>query len=168
MVGLSELVTESLARHGVETTLDPRRLRWSNWLRCESCFSFLGVPDEGGIFALAEELIGPGKIPGADGKRMLAVYRVSETDHLGLTMGRLFLPGCPETERLATGRCFARYAIVEDTAQRRAAHAAFQQWMASSVETATGINSTSDAAVMPQSSNREAQIGPLSPVSAAF
>jgi hypothetical protein len=168
MVGLSELVSDSLARHGVETPLDPRRLRWSKWLRCESCLSFVGVPDEGGVFALAEELAGPGDISSADGKRMLAVYRISETDHLGLTMGRLFLPRGPEAERLASGRCFARYAIVADPAQRRAAHAAFQQWMAASAETATGINAASDAALMSPSSNKETQIGPRSPVSPGF
>jgi len=168
MVGLSELVSDSLARHGVDTPLDPRRLRWSNWMRCESCLSFVGVPDKGGVFALAEELVGPGNIPGADGKRMLAVYRVSETEQLGLTMGRLFLPRGQEAERLASGRCFARYAIIEDAAQRRAAHAAFQQWMAASAETATGINAASDAALMSQSSNKETQIGPRSPVSSGF
>jgi len=168
MVGLAQLVSESLARHGVETSLAPRRLQWSKWLRCESCFSFVGVPDKGGIFALAEELIGPGNIFGADGKRMLAVYRISETDHLGLTMGRLFLPGGQEAERLVAGRCFARYAVVEDTTQRRAAHADFQQWMASAVETATGISAASEAPLAPQSSNKEAQIGPPLPLPAGF
>lgn len=168
MVGLEQLVSESLARHGVETRLDPRRLRWSQWLRCDSCLSFIGVPDSGGIFALAEELVGPGEISGADGKRMLAVYRISEADHLGLTMGRLFLPGKPEADRLASGRCFARYAIVEDAAQRRTAHAAFQQWMASSAETPTGINASSDAALVSQSSNKQTQIGQGSPLSSGF
>jgi len=168
MVGLAELVSESLARHGVETSLDPRRLPWSKWLRCESCLSFVGVPDKGGIFALAEELVGPGEISGTEGKRMLAVYRISETDHLGLTMGRLFLPGGPEARRLATGRCFARYAVVEDAAQRRAAHTAFQQWMASSFETATGISAAPEAPLAPQSSNKDAQIGPPSPLPSGF
>jgi hypothetical protein len=168
MVGLEQLVSESLARHGVETSLDPRRLRWSQWLRCESCLSFVGVPDSGGIFALAEEIVAAGDISGTDGKRILAVYRISETDHLGLTMGRLFLPGKPEADRLASGRCFARYAIVEDAAQRRSAHAAFQQWMASSVETATGINASPEAALVSQSSNKEAQIGLGSLLSAGF
>jgi len=166
MIGLAQLVSESLARHGVETSLDPRRLRWSKWLHCESCFSFLGVPDEGGIFALAEELIGPGECYGADGKRMLAVYRISEADHLGLTMGRLFLPGGPEAKRLATGRCFARYAVVEDRVQRRAAHAAFQQWMASSSEAALGIGTPSQEVM--GSSNKEAQFGPSLPLSMGF
>jgi len=168
MVGLAQLVTESLARHGVETNLDPRRLRWSGWLRVESCLSFAAVPDQGGIFALAEELIGPGDLSCVDGKRVLAVHRISEAEYLGLTMGRLFLPGGPESHRLATGRCFARYAVVEDAAQRHAACAAFQQWMGASMEIATGINVASDAATVPQSSNKEAQIGPPAPLLSGF
>jgi hypothetical protein len=168
MIDLAQLVSESLARHGVETSLDPRRLRWSKWLRCESCFSFAGVPDKGGIFALAQELVGTGDIAGSDGKRMLAVYCISETNHLGLTMGRLFLPGGLEAKRLVNGHCFARYAIVEDAAQRRAAHAIFQQWMTASAETATGINAAFDAPLLSQSSNKEAQIGLGSPLSSGF
>ena len=165
MVGLEQLVSESLARHGVETTLDPRRLRWSEWVRCESWLSFIGVPDQGGIFALAEELVGPGDNSRVDGKRMLAVYRISETNYLGLTMGRLFLPGGPEAKRLATSRCFARYAVVEDAAQRRAAHANFQQWMASSSEAALGM---APSPALPESSNKEAQFGPPLPLSPCF
>jgi len=126
MLGLAELVTESLARHGVETRLDPRRLRWSEWFPVESCLSFAQIPDRGGIFALAEA---HGEL--ADGRRMLAVFRISEAEYLGLTLGRLFLPGGPEAKHLAEGRVFARYAVVEDPAQRRAACAAFQHWMSS-------------------------------------
>jgi hypothetical protein len=56
-----------------------------------------------------------------------------------MALGRLFLPGNPERERLATGRCFARYAVIEDATQRRAAHADLQRWLSSSSETASGI-----------------------------
>ena len=42
MVGLSQMVNESLARHGVETGVDHRRLQWSNWLRCESSSGRIG------------------------------------------------------------------------------------------------------------------------------
>ena len=45
---------------------------------------------------------------------MLALFQISETDDLGMALGRLFLPGAPEGERLAAGRCFARYAVIED------------------------------------------------------
>jgi hypothetical protein len=139
MVGLADLVNDSLARNGIQAQLDPRRLQWSKWFRCESCFSFLIVPDQSGVFVLAEEIVAAGEISATDAKRILAIYRVSETDDLGLTMGRLFLPGGPERPRLANGRCFARYAVIEDDQQRQTAHAALLQWMEESAVAATGI-----------------------------
>jgi hypothetical protein len=165
MIGLAELVSESLARHGVDTRLDLRRLRWSKWFRCESSFSVLAVPDAAGVFALAEEVIAPGKLSVASGQRILAIYRFSESDDLGLTMGRLFLPGGQEHGRLASGHCFARYAIVEDTAQRKAAFTALQQWMASSAEAASGFGQTLalEAELGVESSNKEVQIDGAAP-----
>ncbi|MCU1297612.1 MAG: hypothetical protein JWO91_1890, partial [Acidobacteriaceae bacterium] len=62
MVDLSELVNESLARHGVQTSLDHRRLQWSKWFRCESSFSVLLAPSKPGIFALGEEIIAAGQV----------------------------------------------------------------------------------------------------------
>jgi hypothetical protein len=131
MVGLSQLVNESLARHGVKTALDHRRVRWSKWFRCESSFSVLLAPSKPGIFALGEEIIPSGQIPVGSGKRMLALFRLSETDDIGMALGRLFLPGSPERERFVAGKCFGRYTVVEDPAQRKSAHTALQQWMAS-------------------------------------
>jgi hypothetical protein len=131
MVGLSQLVNESLARHGVKTGLDHRRVQWSKWFRCESSFSVLLAPSKPGIFALGEEIIPSGQIPLGSGKRMLALFRVSETEDIGMALGRLFLPGSPERERFFAGKCFARYAVVEDQAQRRSAHSSLQQWMTS-------------------------------------
>jgi len=132
MEGLANLVTESLARHNFATVVDHRRLRWSAWFRCESCFSFESVPDKPGIFALAEEVIAPGETAATSGKRMLAIHRVAEADVLGLTMGRLFLPGTELSRNLAAGRTFARYAVIEDDSQRQLVYSALQQWMASS------------------------------------
>lgn len=166
MVGLAQLVDDSLLRHGIEINLDPRRLHWSAWFHVESCFSFLRVPDQGGIFALAEEVIAPGETAATEGKRMLAIYRIAEAEHLGLTMGRLFLPGKPEAKRLTDARCFARYAVVQDEAQRQVACAAFQRWMGSSSEIALGLSTPSTAD--PETSNKEAQIGPPTPFPAGF
>jgi hypothetical protein len=129
MVGLTQLVNDSLVRHGVTTSLDPQRLQWSSWLPCQQGLSFLRIPDKAGIFALAEELIGPGESAATGGKGMMAIYRISETEELGLALARLFLPRSPECERFATRRCFARYTVIEDAAQRQIALAAFQQWM---------------------------------------
>jgi hypothetical protein len=40
---------------------------------------------------------------------------------------------------LASAICFARFSVIEDACQRRTALQAFQQWMADSAETASGI-----------------------------
>ena len=135
MEGLERMVSESFARHGVETSFDYRRVQWSRWLRCADSFSLVLMSSKPGVFALGEEIVAPG----AAGKRMLALFQISETDDLGMALGRLFLPGNPLRERMATGRCFARYAVMEDATQRHAAYAALQRWLSSSLETTSGI-----------------------------
>jgi hypothetical protein len=142
MEGLSRLVADSLVRHGFEATLDPRRIQWSKWFRCESSFSVLLVPSKPGLFALGEEVIAPGETSATGGKRMLALFQITETEDLGMALGRLFLPGNPARERFASGNCFVRYAVIEDDVQRRSAHAAFQQWMTSSSDSASGLGNS--------------------------
>jgi hypothetical protein len=140
MENISQLVESSLARHGVPANFDYLRLQWSNWFRCESSFSVLLAPAKPGIFALGEEVV-----PKGDGsKRMLALFQISDTDDLGMALGRLFLPGNPLRERLAAERCFARYAVIEDPVQRQTASAVFQRWIQESAETASGISSQQD------------------------
>ena len=139
MESISQLVSDSLARHGMEASLDHLRIEWSRWFRCESSFSVLLVPAKPGIFALGEEMVPV--VDGGQGKRMLALFQVSEADDLGMALGRLFLPGNPVLKKLNSGRCFARYAVIEDAAQRSAAYSTFQRWMQESAETASGINS---------------------------
>lgn len=137
MENISRLVSDSLARHGVESSFDHLRLQWSKWFRCESSFSVLLAPSKPGIFALGEEMISA-----SDGsKRMLALFQVSETDDVGMALGRLFLPGNPIRERLASGRSFARYTVIEDAAQRQIAYGIFQRWMQQSAEAASGTSS---------------------------
>jgi len=140
MENISQLVESSLARHGVPANFDHLRLQWSNWFRCESSFSVLLAPAKPGIFALGEEVVPKGD----GGKRMLALFQISETDDLGMALGRLFLPGNPLRERLAAERCFARYAVIEDPIQRQTASAIFQRWIQESAETASGIGSQQD------------------------
>ena len=62
MEALTRLVSDSLARHGLDRPVDPRRLQWSRWFRCDSPHSLLVVPSKPGIFAIAEEVmeLGPG------------------------------------------------------------------------------------------------------------
>ena len=57
MEALTRLVADSLARHGFDRPVDPRRLQWSRWSRCDSPHSLLVVPSKPGIFALAEEIM---------------------------------------------------------------------------------------------------------------
>jgi hypothetical protein len=120
MEALAQLVNDSLARYGVQTTLDYRRLQWSEWLPLESALSVLLVPGSPGIFALAEEA-GPAQ----------AVFQISEAGDLGVALGRMFMPGSGLCDRLQSKRCFVRYAVIEDKAQRQSALAALQQWLAS-------------------------------------
>jgi hypothetical protein len=125
MEDLSRLVSESLAQNGVKTTLNHQRLEWSRWFRCESSFSVLLAPSKPGIFALGEEMISPD-----DGsKRMLALFEILETGDLGIALGRLFLPGGPLRERLESGRCFARYTVIEDAHERFEAYEVLRRWM---------------------------------------
>lgn len=140
MEGLEHLVSESFARYGVETAFDYRRVKWSRWFRCADSFSLVLMSSQPGVFALGEEIVAPGEVPVAGGKRMLALLRISEAEDLGMALGRLFLPGSPERERLAAGRCFARYAVIEDATQRHDAYAALQKWQAASAETASGMS----------------------------
>jgi hypothetical protein len=177
MVDLAQLVNESLVRHGVETNFDPRRVQWSKWFRIEDSFSVLLVPAKPGLFALAEEVaafggafeagVKPQQGDGsAAGRRMLALFEVSQTDDLGMSLGRLFLPGGLQRERLETGKCFVRYAVVDDAQQRQSAYAAFQAWLSGSAEAASGIAgvapnlSIAEASPASGSSNNKARNGP--------
>lgn len=135
MEGLERMVSESFARLGVEPAFDYRRVEWSPWFRCADSGSLVLMSSKPGLFALGEEIVAPGAV----GKRMLALFQLSETDDLGMALGRLLLPGSPLRERLESGRCFARYAVIEDATQRHAAHDALQRWLASSLEITSGI-----------------------------
>ena len=106
MVNISQLVDDSLARVGVEPSFDHLRLQWSKWFRCDSSFSVLLAPSKAGIFALGEEIVAPDsssvelRTSSPVSKRMLALFHISETDDVGMALGRLFLPGNPLRERL--------------------------------------------------------------------
>jgi hypothetical protein len=187
MEALTRLVADSLARHGFDRPVDPRRLQWSRWFRCDSPHSLLIVPSKPGIFALAEEIMdlggsnthveefastvaalgmstdreghdlsravtsaknSPALAAGgtADGtrttdhtRRMLAVLQFSEDDDMAFTLDRMFTRINPMRERLASGRCFLRFVVIEDQSQRRSICNALNQWMLSSAEKASGI-----------------------------
>ena len=134
MEGLTRLVAESLARHGFDRPVDYRRLHWSRWFHCESPHSLLCVPSKPGVFALAEEVIAP-----VQGKRMLAVVQFGEDEDMAFVLDRMFALQNPMRARLASGRCFVRFVVIEDAAHRRSIAGALNQWMISSGEKASGI-----------------------------
>jgi hypothetical protein len=116
----------------------------------------LVVPSKPGIFALAEEIMdvapgnahvgtgalgGPAEQSSADGtRRMLAILQFSEDDDMAFTLDRMFTRINPMRARLSSGRCFLRFVVIEDQAQRRSICSALNQWMLSSVEKATGMS----------------------------
>ena len=158
MVEISKIVDDALAKNGVAPTFDHLRLQWSRWFRCDSSFSVLLAPAKPGIFAIAEEIVHvaeePAPLPAEsvaqsfepctnDGqahpdlaaevslarKRMLALLEIRETGDIGMALGRLFLPGNPLREKLETGKCFTRYAVIEDSAERSSAYQIFKRWL---------------------------------------
>jgi hypothetical protein len=167
MEALTRLVADSLARHGMDRPVDPRRLQWSRWFRCDSPHSLLVVPSKPGIFALAEEILGgaalgtlgDGILGGAalqrcdsqplmnaalaaeaePVRRMLAVLQFSEDDDMAFTLDRMFIRINPMRDRLASGRCFLRFVVLEDSVQRRSICATLNQWLLSSAEKASGL-----------------------------
>jgi hypothetical protein len=155
---ITRLVADSLIRHGLDRPVDPRRLQWSRWFRCDSIHSLLVVPSKPGIFALAEEVmdlgsgnVNAGTAPGCPPernsgisgdeapRRMLAVLQFSEDDDMAFVLDRMFTCVNPMRARLASGHCFLRFVVIEDQAQRRSICGALNQWMLSSAEKASGI-----------------------------
>ena len=153
MENISQLVDDSLARHGVRASFDHFRLQWSKWFRCQSSFSVLLAPSKPGIFALAEEILPcvpeevELRVELPAGKRMLALFHISETVDLGMSLGSLFLPRNPLRERLGSRTCFACYTILADPAERSAACEIFQRWLEQFSETASGIHRARGAGV---------------------
>jgi hypothetical protein len=183
---ITRLVTDSLARHGFDHPVDPRRLQWSRWFRCDSPHSLLVVPSKPGIFALAEEvaalcgaseprsrnpersegspasnsalaeaLLGGAALQRCDSlpavtaasaaevpqRRMLAVLQFSEDDDMAFTLDRMFTCVNPMRARLSSGRCFLRFVVIADQAQRRSICTALNQWMLNTAEKAIGLPS---------------------------
>jgi hypothetical protein len=154
MEALTRMVADSLARHGLDRPIDPRRLQWSRWFRCDSPHSLLVVPSKPGIFALAEEVLGGAALQRCDSlpltdaalaaeevplKRLLAVLRFSEDDDMAFVLDRMFTRVNPMRERLGSGRCFLRFVVIEDQAQRSSICAVLNQWILSSAEKASGL-----------------------------
>ena len=76
-----------------------------------------------------------------DPSRMLAVAQFFEADDMAFVLDRMLSHQNPMRARLASGRYFVRYVVIEDQTQRRSVTSALNQWIASSTEKATGIAS---------------------------
>jgi hypothetical protein len=79
--------------------------------------------------------------PEATPRRMLAVTQFFEDDDMAFVLDRMLSRRNPMADRLASGRYFVRFVVVEDPTQRRSICSALNQWMVSSAEKATGIGS---------------------------
>jgi hypothetical protein len=168
MEDLTRLVAESMARHGLDVPLDHRRLHWSKWVRWESSFDLSLLPSKPGLIALAEEWMLPGEMPIAPGKRMLAIFQISETADLGIALVRLFAPGTPLTTRLAQGSVFVRYAVIEEEAQRHSAHAALERWLKAAKQTASGIMVADPLDTKREVTSFNSELDPPTPLPAEF
>jgi hypothetical protein len=111
-------------------------LNWSRWFHCESSFGLLLVPDQPGIFALAEEVVQPA---GPGFRRMLAVFEISEADNVARALSRMFAPGSPWHERLTGSRCYLRYTVITDAEKRQAAASALKNWLSSQMDNAAEV-----------------------------
>ena len=130
-------------------------MNWSRWFRCESSFGMLLVPNQPGIFALAEEVA---QATEPNSRRMLAVFEVQEADDLARAMSRLFAVGSPWRGKLVESRCYVRYAVAPGIADRRAAANALKTWLNSQREVASQIFETN-----PRETNPRENAGQMNP-----
>ena len=112
---------------------DSAQVKWSKWSACESSFSLLLVPQQPGVFALAEEIVPAGDAV-AQTKRMLAILEVGAADDLARSLSRLFAAESVYHQRLSAARCFVRYAVIAEAGERQAVAAALQQWLEAQAE----------------------------------
>jgi hypothetical protein len=80
-----------------------------------------------------------GATTAAEPRRMLAVVQFGEDEDMAFVLDRMFALQNPMRARLASGRCFVRFVVIEDAAHRRSIAGALNQWMISSGEKASGI-----------------------------
>jgi hypothetical protein len=119
-------------------------MNWSRWFRCESSFGLLLVPNQPGIYALAEEIAQPA---GTYSRRMLAVFEVEEAEDLSRALSRLFAAGSRWRQKLTQGRCYIRYAVAPEAEVRQGAATALKTWLAAQRGTASQIFETATASL---------------------
>jgi hypothetical protein len=72
---------------------------------------------------------------------MLAVTQFFEDDDMAFVLDRMLSRQNPMAARLASGRYFVRFVVIEDQTQRRNICNALNQWVVSAAEKASGIGS---------------------------
>ena len=106
---------------------------------------FSAAPGGNGSPALAAAGISPeadSRQPeAASPRRMLAVTQFFEDDDMAFVLDRMLSRQNPMAARLASGRYFVRFVVIEDETQRRSICSALNQWMVTASEKATGIGS---------------------------
>jgi hypothetical protein len=80
-------------------------------------------------------------IESAPTHRMLAVTQFFEDDDMAFVLDRMLTPHHPMRARLASGRHFVRFVIIEDSIQRRSICQALEQWLTDSADKASAIGS---------------------------
>jgi hypothetical protein len=75
----------------------------------------------------------------APDRRMLAVTQFFEDDDMAFVLDRMMARQNSMRDRLASGRYFVRFVVIQDTEQRRSICSALNQWIANSSEKASGI-----------------------------
>jgi hypothetical protein len=168
MESITQLVTDSLTRHGFHRPVDPGRLQWSRWFRCDSRLRLGSIPSQPGLLALAEEWLadagednaheddaGEGRdfsratAPAANGGaiavevRSPAVFEFASSDDLAATLDRIFAPTHPMRARLIGERLYLRYVVVADAGERRDLCSALNRWRGHSDRSLTAENPSS-------------------------
>ena len=72
-------------------------------------------------------------------RRMLSVLQFREDDDMAYVLDRMLSRQNPMSARLASGKCFVRFVVIEDEIQRRSICNALNQWLVSTGEKASGI-----------------------------
>jgi len=105
----------------------------------------------------------------AEPRRMLAVSQFLEDDDMAFVLDRMLAQENPMRARLASGRYFVRYVVIEDATQRRSICNALNQWIVSSAEKATGIgtNFASSLEIMPGAERTHVATAPSAHVETA-
>ncbi|MGH9581006.1 MAG: hypothetical protein ACRD2R_08430 [Terriglobales bacterium] len=131
-----EVVARAAFQPSPQSPSSAPRIQWSAWSRCESSFSLLLVPARPGVFALAQQVLGDG---GSAARPMLAVFHVAEAEDLSRATSRLFAADHPLRQRLVSARCFVRYAILPEAAQRRSVAVALEKWLSTASDSAAAL-----------------------------